>query len=162
MTGAPITRDRPALLRRSLRLEYLTVGWNVLEGIVSIGAGIVAGSVALIGFCVDSAVECVSSSLLIWRLRGETLGADDERVEILERRGFEARRNRPFRARMPHVVHVVAVIERPLLAIFCIPRGSMGPGRAPYDLRLARFHGPSSPAASLRACLQSSAQGVST
>lgn len=81
------TADRPTLLRRGLRLEYLTVGWNVVEGIVAIGAGMVAGSVALIGFGVDSFVESISGSILIWRLRAEVTGtADEKRIEQVERR----------------------------------------------------------------------------
>lgn len=49
-----LAASRPSLLRRAIRLEQLTVGWNVVEGVVAIGAGMVAGSVALIGFGVDS------------------------------------------------------------------------------------------------------------
>lgn len=79
--------DRTGLLRRGLRLEYLTVGWNIVEGVVAIAAGLAAGSVALIGFGVDSFVESVSGSLLVWRLRAEAKGdADEERVEFVERR----------------------------------------------------------------------------
>ena len=64
------TADRQEILhRRALRLEYLTVGWNVAEAVVAIGAGILAGSVALIGFGVDSAIEVVSAVGLLWRLR---------------------------------------------------------------------------------------------
>jgi divalent metal cation (Fe/Co/Zn/Cd) transporter len=83
MTGA--TRDR--LLARGLRLEYLTVGWNLLEGAVSIGAALAAGSVALLGFGVDSFVESVSGLVLIWRLRAEQRGELDEAaVERVEHR----------------------------------------------------------------------------
>ena len=79
--------NRIALLRRGLRLEYLTVGWNVVEGLVAIGAGMSAGSVALIGFGIDSVVESISGSILIWRLRAEVTGtADEERIEQVERR----------------------------------------------------------------------------
>ncbi len=55
--GAPVVMARGGLLRRGLRLEYLTVGWNVVEGFIAIGAGVAAGSVALIGFGADSFVE---------------------------------------------------------------------------------------------------------
>jgi divalent metal cation (Fe/Co/Zn/Cd) transporter len=86
-TAALTTRDRVHLLRRGLRLEYLTVGWNIVEGLIAIGAGLAAGSVALIGFGIDSFVETVSGSVLIWRLRAEaTGGADEERAEQVERR----------------------------------------------------------------------------
>ena len=88
MTAAAVTTmDRPGLLRRGLRLEYLTVGWTIIEGLVAIGAGMAAGSVALIGFGVDSFVESISGSILIWRLRAEVTGtADEERIEHVERR----------------------------------------------------------------------------
>ena len=62
------------LHRRGLRLEWFTVGWNVLEGVVAIGAGLLAGSVALVGFGVDSSIEIISAVGLLWRLR--TAGPD--------------------------------------------------------------------------------------
>ncbi len=88
MTTAVLTTgDRAGLLRRGLRLEYLTVGWNIVEGLIAIGAGLAAGSVALIGFGIDSFVESGSGAVLIWRLRAEaTGGADDDRLEQIERR----------------------------------------------------------------------------
>ena len=85
MAAVPVSR--PALLRRGLLLEYLTVGWNVAEGLIAIGAGTAAGSPALIGFGVDSFVESVSGGALIWRLRAEIGGRDDdESVERIEHR----------------------------------------------------------------------------
>ena len=85
MAAVPVSR--PALLRRGLLLEYLTVGWNVAEGLIAIGAGMAAGSPALIGFGVDSFVESVSGGALIWRLRAEIGGRDDdESVERIEHR----------------------------------------------------------------------------
>jgi Predicted Co/Zn/Cd cation transporters len=81
---APTRED---LLARGLRLEYLTVGWNLLEGLVSIGAALASGSVALLGFGVDSFVESVSGLVLIWRLRAEQRGELDEAaVERVEHR----------------------------------------------------------------------------
>jgi hypothetical protein len=69
MTEAlPLDRRR-ALHRRALWLEYFTVGWNVIEGVVAIAAGLLAGSVALIGFGVDSSIEVISALGLLWRLR---------------------------------------------------------------------------------------------
>jgi divalent metal cation (Fe/Co/Zn/Cd) transporter len=65
---------RRLLHRRALRLEYFTTGWNVLEAIVAIAAGVIAGSVALVGFGVDSAIEVISAVGLLWRLR--TAGPD--------------------------------------------------------------------------------------
>ena len=85
MTG--LAGSRPDLLRRGLCLEYLTVGWNIAEGLIAIGAGLAAGSIALIGFGVDSFVETVSGLVLIWRLSAEARGRlDEEAVERVERR----------------------------------------------------------------------------
>lgn len=82
-----VAAARRQLLGHALRLEYLTVGWNVLEGVVAIGAALAAGSVALLGFGVDSFVESVSGLVLIWRLRVEGQGhADETWVETVERR----------------------------------------------------------------------------
>jgi divalent metal cation (Fe/Co/Zn/Cd) transporter len=61
-------------LRRGLLLEYFTVGWNVLEAVVGLTAGFLAGSVALVGFALDSIVEASSGSILMWRLRSEERG----------------------------------------------------------------------------------------
>lgn len=69
---------RPRLLQRGLRLEYLTVGWNVAEGIIAVTAGVIAGSPALVGFGVDSAVESISGAVLVWRLWREISGTLDE------------------------------------------------------------------------------------
>ena len=83
MTATP----RAALLTRGLRLEYLTVGWNIVEGVIAVGAGLTAGSIALIGFGVDSFVETISGAVLIWRLSAEARGnLDEEAVELVEHR----------------------------------------------------------------------------
>jgi divalent metal cation (Fe/Co/Zn/Cd) transporter len=63
--------DRVEWLRRGIALEGVTVGYNALKGIVAIVAGLVAGSVALIGFGIDSVIEVTSGVLLWWRLRAE-------------------------------------------------------------------------------------------
>ena len=60
---------RRQLHTRAVRLEYFTISWNVAEAVVAIGAGIIAGSVALIGFGVDSSIEVISALGLLWRLR---------------------------------------------------------------------------------------------
>ncbi len=80
------TIDRVPLLRRALRLEYLTVGWNVLEGLVAVTAALAAGSIALLGFGVDSFVECASGLVLVWRLGAEHRSMDEEAIEQLDRR----------------------------------------------------------------------------
>ncbi|MBI4768224.1 MAG: cation transporter [Deltaproteobacteria bacterium] len=55
-------------LRWGRKLEYFTIGWNVVEAGVAIGAGWLAGSIALIGFGADSLIESLSGSILLWRL----------------------------------------------------------------------------------------------
>ena len=77
---------RASAVRTALRLEYLTVGWNVVEGVVAIAAALAAGSVALLGFGVDSFVECASGLVLLWRLGAERRGIDEEAIERLDRR----------------------------------------------------------------------------
>lgn len=63
-------------VRRGRRLEYLTVVWNSLEGVVAVAAGLAAGSVALVGFGFDSVIEVSSGVALLWRLH---MDAPDER-----------------------------------------------------------------------------------
>jgi divalent metal cation (Fe/Co/Zn/Cd) transporter len=75
-----------SVVRRALHLEYATVGWNVVEGIVAVGAALAAGSVALLGFGVDSFVETASGAILIWRLQAERGAHDDEAIDQLDRR----------------------------------------------------------------------------
>jgi divalent metal cation (Fe/Co/Zn/Cd) transporter len=69
MTAATDTRTRS--LRRGLALEWLTIGYNAVEGLIAIVAGLAAGSVALTGFGIDSVIEVSSGALLLWRLRAE-------------------------------------------------------------------------------------------
>ena len=94
VTGASLCSEeasplRPELLRRGLRLEYLTVGWNVVEGLVSVAAAVAAGSVALLGFGIDSFVETTSGLILIWRLRAERRARDLEEIDRLDRRAHK-------------------------------------------------------------------------
>jgi divalent metal cation (Fe/Co/Zn/Cd) transporter len=82
-----VVQSRPRLLARALHLEYLTVGWNVIEGVIAVTAALAAGSVALLGFGIDSFVETISGLVLIWRLRREATGTlDEEAIEAIERR----------------------------------------------------------------------------
>lgn len=66
-----ITLDRAQTVRRGKRLEYFTIVWNSLEGIIAIGSGLLAGSVALVGFGFDSLIEVTSGLALLWRLHGD-------------------------------------------------------------------------------------------
>jgi divalent metal cation (Fe/Co/Zn/Cd) transporter len=65
-------------LREGRRLQYLTIAWNVVEAVVSVTAGIVAGSTALVGFGIDSVIESGSGAVLLWRLQES---GDDENRE---------------------------------------------------------------------------------
>jgi len=69
-------------------LEYVTVGWNVIEGVLAVSAAAAAGSVALLGFGLDSFVESASGLILLWRLAHERQGKgmSPETIERLDRR----------------------------------------------------------------------------
>jgi divalent metal cation (Fe/Co/Zn/Cd) transporter len=77
---------RPSLVGRALRLEYFTIGWNVVEGVVAVAAALAAGSVALLSFGLDSFVESASGAILIWRLRAERHAVDQAAIERLDQR----------------------------------------------------------------------------
>jgi divalent metal cation (Fe/Co/Zn/Cd) transporter len=83
---AQVTPERERSLAAALRLEYLTVGWNTVEAVVALTAGVAAGSQALIGFGGDSVVESLSGAVLIWRLAAERRPGGAERAEKVERR----------------------------------------------------------------------------
>lgn len=73
------------LHKRALGLSYFTVGYNILEGIVSIFAGILAGSIALVGFGSDSFVESLSGVVMIWRFRKHGKISEKEEAEAEEK-----------------------------------------------------------------------------
>jgi len=66
--------ERQAAVRRARRLNRFTIGWNVVEGVVALTAGVAAGSVSLIGFGLDSGIEVSASVVLAWRLHQERSG----------------------------------------------------------------------------------------
>lgn len=82
MSNASPVSDRLAAARRGRRLEYFTIGWNILEGLIAVAAGAVAGSIALVGFGIDSFIEVVSGTTLLWRM---AVDADHARREHNER-----------------------------------------------------------------------------
>ena len=84
-TGAGV---RDAAVRRARWLNALTIGWNGVEGVVAVTAGLAAGSVSLVGFGVDSAIEVSAALVLTWRLRQErrdgcTQGADARAARLI-------------------------------------------------------------------------------
>lgn len=77
--------ERTAHIRRGQHLEIFTVGYNTLEGGIAIASGLLAGSVALIGFGFDSGIEVLSGLVLLWRLNADV---DEQRREIVEQRAL--------------------------------------------------------------------------
>jgi hypothetical protein len=79
-----LTSERPALIRQAFRLEWMTVAWMVVEGVVALAAGLAAGSLTLMAFGLDSAIELASAGVLIRRLN----------VELRHGKGFSERAER--------------------------------------------------------------------
>jgi divalent metal cation (Fe/Co/Zn/Cd) transporter len=77
-TTSPTRLD---LVRRGQRLEYFTIAYNSLEGLVSIVAGLIAGSVSLVGFGLDSLIEVGSGTALLWRLHHDLNVSRREQIE---------------------------------------------------------------------------------
>ncbi len=80
--------NRPALIREAFRLEWLTVAWMIVEAVVAVASGLVAGSLVLLAFGLDSVIELISAGVLIWRLLVELRHgqAFSERAERLASR----------------------------------------------------------------------------
>jgi len=119
------------LRRRAIRLEYFTISWNLLEALIAIGAGIVAGSIALVGFGLDSIIETISGVVLLWRLRqrGEFESRADSRAlrivgltffALAAYVGYESVRDLWFRQRPEEsvvgiILAAVSLVVMPLL-----------------------------------------------
>jgi divalent metal cation (Fe/Co/Zn/Cd) transporter len=130
----PDATTRAALVRRGLKLNYATIAYNVVEAVVSLVAGILAGSVALVGFGIDSVIEVTASGAAQWRLRADVDRARRERVERITVRvigwSFLALavyvaldsvmslwlRERPDRSMLGTVILALSVIVMPVLA----------------------------------------------
>jgi divalent metal cation (Fe/Co/Zn/Cd) transporter len=81
-----ISATRTALIQRGERLEYFTILWNSVEALLSVGAGIAAGSIALVGFGLDSFIEVISGSALLWRMKADQKVDRRERAERINLR----------------------------------------------------------------------------
>jgi divalent metal cation (Fe/Co/Zn/Cd) transporter len=77
--------NRPTILQRGRRLEYFTIVWNAIEGLVAVITGVIAGSISLVGFGIDSFIEVTSGSALLWRM---SVDAEVQRRELNERRAL--------------------------------------------------------------------------
>ncbi len=132
MTELALTRH--AIAQRGRRLEYFTIAWNSLEGIVAIAAGLIAGSISLVGFGVDSFIEVTSGTALLWRMSVDAEECKRERAEQMTLRivgacflalavyvGYEALRNL-IEKRVPEhslpgiMLACVSLIVMPLLS----------------------------------------------
>jgi hypothetical protein len=77
--------DRAAVLRRGRRLEYFTLVWNAIEGLLAMAMGAAASSISLVGFGLDSLIEVMSGSVLLWRM---SVDVDVHRRELNEKRAL--------------------------------------------------------------------------
>lgn len=86
--GVLLTSDtnRASLVKRGRYLEYFTIGYNSLEGLIAVAAGLIAGSIALVGFGFDSLIEVTSGAVLLWRLHSDVDEARREQVEAISLR----------------------------------------------------------------------------
>jgi divalent metal cation (Fe/Co/Zn/Cd) transporter len=78
--------NRADLVKRGRYLEYFTIGYNSLEGLIAAAAGLIAGSIALVGFGFDSLIEVTSGAVLLWRLHADLDEERRERVEAISLR----------------------------------------------------------------------------
>lgn len=74
--------SRAHAVTRGRRLEYFTIIWNCLESMVALGAGLLAGSIALVGFGFDSLIESASGGILLWRLHDGAKGEQREQTAL--------------------------------------------------------------------------------
>ena len=132
--GQLMQDERARVAVRGQRLEYFTIAYNSLEGLVAVVFGAIAGSIALVGFGFDSVIEVTSGAVLLWRLRAEM---DEQRRERAEARslrvvgicflalamyvGYEAaaslvRREPPDESVPGIVLAAVSLVIMPLLA----------------------------------------------
>ena len=126
--------ERARVVKRGEQLEYFTIAYNSLEGLIAIIFGALAGSIALVGFGFDSVIEVTSGAVLLWRLRAEMDEERRERVEAISLRivgvcflvlavyvcydaaGSLMRRELPERSVPGIVLAVASLIVMPLLA----------------------------------------------
>lgn len=83
--GLAACAGRPEATRVGRQLQHLTIGWNSAECAIALGAGVLAGSIALVGFGLDSAIEVTASVAALWRLHHD---ADEAKREKAERRAL--------------------------------------------------------------------------
>ena len=82
-SGSASDSSSAPLRQTALRLEYVTVGWNAIEGLAAIAAGLAASSVALVAFGLDSSVEVFASLVVVWELRGLDRGREWRALRLI-------------------------------------------------------------------------------
>ena len=149
---------RAPIAERGKRLEYFTLAWNTLEGAIAIVAGLIAGSVSLVGFGIDSAIEVTSGATLLWRMNVDADPKHRERMEALALRivgvcflalaayvAYEAlldliRRQHPERSLVGIALAIASLIVMPLLARAKRHVGSqLGSGAMVADAQQTQF-----------------------
>lgn len=126
--------DRQAVAERGRRLEYFTIAWNSLEGLMALTLGWLAGSISLVGFGIDSFIEVTSGTVLLWRMSVDADVHSRERNETLSLRIVGAslialaiyvlyesfsdllRRNPPEHSIAGIVLACISLVVMPLLA----------------------------------------------
>ncbi|MDQ1559889.1 MAG: hypothetical protein QOD32_2949 [Pyrinomonadaceae bacterium] len=134
IAGRLLDSERAGIVARGQRLELFTIVYNSLEGLIAVGFGALAGSIALVGFGFDSVIEVTSGAVLLWRLRAEMDERRRERAEASSLRvvgvcflvlaiyvGYEAvvslwQRELPERSVPGIVLAAVSLVVMPLLA----------------------------------------------
>lgn len=79
----PAGIGEPDPRRRAFRLEYLTISWNIVEGLVAIASGVAAGSIALVGFGFDSFIEVFAAAVVVWQLRGVSKEREQRALKLV-------------------------------------------------------------------------------
>ena len=81
------SRDAARVVRRAVVLNRMTLGYNAVEAVVALAAGVVAGSISLIGFGLDSVVEVAASLILMWRLAAERRDGCTQEADFARHQG---------------------------------------------------------------------------
>jgi divalent metal cation (Fe/Co/Zn/Cd) transporter len=116
--------------RVALRLESLTVGWNAIEAVVAIAGGAAAGSVALLGFGLDSVVEVSAALVVVWQFFGVPEDREKRALKLIGGSLFAlavyvtgasvydlATRSRPDTSVVGIVLTAVSLVVMPTLAV---------------------------------------------
>lgn len=141
---------RQAVAERGKRLEYFTIAWNTLEGLVAVVAGALAGSISLVGFGIDSFIEVTSGTVLLWRMSVDADTHSREQSEKLSLRiigvcflalavyvGYESVSDLVTR-KAPE--HSLAGIVLACVSLVVMPLLSRAKKRVGYELGSAAMH----------------------